>query len=429
MYILSVNSSMHRMGHQSFKSVSIKPDYINSINVGPNTMLEECSDRISERTTESILNKLQSILKEEELVKLEMKTRREVEREKKWYQSVDFHKIDVLENNKYNELNKQRKELVDILIKISNESEKIVSDTVEDLKKYLDNQALLKSKLKSISEFYDTDAELMQNKGFNCIAGYNKEKNILYKYFINEIQKEQYGEISNVPNAILFFGPTGNGKTTFAKAFADETKCNLVSLTIDPFCEKQVADEKFYNELIDVAQKAEKNFLKSKNRTIIFLDEIINVIDKESTILPLITKFIQECSNEYHCTIFATTNHPLKIAMPLEDINEKFPYIVALDPPDVYNKAKVLEYYITPKINTKLDFVKLATFIEQRENVLQERFSISQIKEAICKKITNKEFSENEFFDLLSKIKPNITKDSLIKYEKEIKLLMKNRVI
>ena len=39
------------------------------------------------------------------------------------------------------------------------------------------------------------------------------------------LAKEKNGEEANIPSSILFFGPKGNGKTTFALAFAEEIGC------------------------------------------------------------------------------------------------------------------------------------------------------------------------------------------------------------
>ncbi len=426
MYIIPITNFDKKIPYKNFKAISIDSKYTKGLQNTPSSIIEKGENTITTLSTETILEKLEKLANEEKLIKQEMEIRRQLESEKKWYQKTDYYKLDILENIKLEKIKEQRNALVKTLIDNSNISEKTVLNTIDELKDFADKQKKLQSKLKELSPLLNADAELSKNKGFDSIAGYQQEKDILHKFFINKIKKEQIGEKVTVPGAILFFGPTGNGKTAFAKAFAEESKCKFVSIQMNPFCRKDIADKNFYSDLLNAAQKSEKIFKETSVRTILFIDEIINIIDQQSTILPLIIKFLEECSEKYHCTIFAATNHPLQIALPIEEIHSKFPYIVALDPPNMENKAEILKYYLNPRINTKVNFSNLASSIERIENNYQENFSISQIKEEICKKIIKKDISEEEIIKLISKVKPNITKEALLKYKKEIKLLMKN---
>ena len=123
--------------------------------------------------------------------------------------------------------------------------------------------------------------------GLSKLAGYSEEKNILQQIFIDPLDDEKAGKIPNkkIPNAILFYGPTGCGKTTFAKALADETMCKFEPLKIRGVTQEQ--REKF---LIDsligkrtvanmfsrepgLLEKAQKTYLDTNVRTIILIDE------------------------------------------------------------------------------------------------------------------------------------------------------------
>lgn len=96
-----------------------------------------------------------------------------------------------------------------------------VTQTVDTLKEQL-AQLDSNTQIKSIREsdaIQDLKAKYMSNEGFSQLAGYEDEKNILYKYFISEIEKAKQGKEANVPNAVLFFGPKGNGKTSTTSFF------------------------------------------------------------------------------------------------------------------------------------------------------------------------------------------------------------------
>ena len=130
--------------------------------------------------------------------------------------------------------------------------------------------------------------EFLDKKGFSQIAGYINEKEKLSKSFLDLIDDEKAGKSLKklIPNAILFYGPTGCGKTTFVKALADEADCNLKIIHCrGPQKEKE---QQLYNTLVGytdtdeygndievsgLLEKAQKNFEKTDRRTIILIDE------------------------------------------------------------------------------------------------------------------------------------------------------------
>ncbi len=245
-------------------------------------------------------------------------------------------------------------------------------------------------------------AAYSQLKGFDAIAGYEYEKAVLDKFFISEIKNERAGKEANVPGSILFFGPQGNGKTSFAKAFAQESEARVRNIPTNSTCSKgkerfKIFLDKLYNE----AKLAEEHYQKgdTNQRTIILIDEFDNVAGKNSTIRKELEKFMQTCFDKYHCTVFATTNYPEKIAMNLKKENSAFPYRVALDPPTADTKARVLEFYTKGRDIEPIDIPAAVKKIEEKESSLDTLFC-----NAFLKKIALGAKNQEEIYKMIQKI-------------------------
>jgi len=288
-------------------------------------------------------------------------------------------------------------------------------DPVKTLQRQRANEALNVSK----SKF----GEL---KGFKRVAGYKKEQFILDNFFIKEIKKEKAGNPSQVPGSVLFFGPTGNGKTTFARAFAEETSCEIKPIIT--FGEKQEKEKTFIKKLYEKAEESKQRFEEDKTRTILFVDEIDRVIDKTSCILPQFEEFLKICSEKYHCTVFVATNEPLNIGLDMSK-STNFPYRVSIEPPDRHNTIEVFKHYLEDMTSGKVSCSILAEELRIKGEKEKGVFSNSQIEE-ICLKAAERNCTQE---DLLGIIKdkntvPAIEQKALDKFRREEQELMKNKI-
>ena len=210
-------------------------------------------------------------------------------------------------------------------------------------------------------EIAERRKQILSKSGFYQLAGYNREKAELQKHFIDLIDDERAGKFTKIPNAILFYGPTGCGKTTFAQALAKETQCNYEVIKVkgatqsqreqhllEDLCGYSTGSFGFRSKkegLLDIAQK---NFEESGVRTIILIDEFDRFFSKENSnnkFLKELKGIMENCSEESHVTLFLATNKPQKI--PYELLNShRTGLIVNLDPPDRDNTVSVVEHYI-----------------------------------------------------------------------------------
>lgn len=264
------------------------------------------------------------------------------------------------------------------------------------------------------------------HKGFDSIAGYEEEKFLLTERFINLLPYEMAGQDVEMPNAILFFGPAGNGKTSFAKAFAHSANCEFKKAEPSPTARSRKDKEKtFYDNLLAIAKMSQQNFLENGVRTIILVDEADRFMNSTSSIVQSLKRFLENCSQDYHCTIFATTNNPLDIPSALRS-SSRMPIKVAIDPPDKINSALVFEHYLKDCPNVNMDEINLAELAEEVCSVLPNRaYNNSQIED-ICKECVKhcSEVSQEDLLYYIRKESPKIDKESLEKYKNEVELIV-----
>ena len=216
--------------------------------------------------------------------------------------------------------------------------------------------------------------------GFERIAGYPKEKNVLEITFFKLVDLEKAGEKVDIPH-IAFFGPTGNGKTTFTEAVGQETGCPVVPIpTAFPSTPKR--QEKFMDILETEGQKSEERFQKDRTRTILFVDELTNVINKESTILEKFTNFAKTCSEKYHCTLLSATNHPRELGIDLAQ-NDIIPVKISDDPPTKEDTVRVFQHYLKESAVGDINYNHIADTLIQIGEQKGGTYSNSQIENIV----------------------------------------------
>lgn len=280
-----------------------------------------------------------------------------------------------------------------------------------------DMKELLKNieKAGHVADVFGPMVDLANEKGFKKIAGYQEQKDILMDHIGTPIALEKSGKAANVPGGILFFGPKGNGKTTFADAFAGQLNCQLVKL-------KWTFDEnKNLDNFQKCAEDAQKRFEKDRTRSIILINEFDIFAPKRSKIAGILKDQMDTLSQDYHCTVFATTNFPEEIDDIL--IRDKRFYKVGLPPANKFNAAAVIKHYASPYADSNINYDELAEHIVKTQPI--EAYSNARIEnlvrtfvettENIGKKITHG--------DLLKTIQesiPDISNEALETFKKQL---------
>ncbi len=285
----------------------------------------------------------------------------------------------------------------------------------------IDALTLKAKEAENILKIQEELTKVKENRGWDRIAGYDTEKAILSSEFIQGVGLEKTGQEVILPNGILFFGPTGNGKTTFAKAFAEQAQCPLIEVD-------SIDEADFLEDLNNALKESKKNYKKNNVRSIILIDEFEKYgLDGEKggnrKNVANLKSIMQACSDKYKATLFLTTNNPLDID-PILLVDSRVPVRVFLDPPDRNNADRVFHYYLKGKTTNNINTNELIN--ELFENQGEGAYSNSRIKtivESCFKEAMNAKRTLTEG-DLIRKIKetlPDIKKAHLEKYKYEVK--------
>jgi transitional endoplasmic reticulum ATPase len=172
------------------------------------------------------------------------------------------------------------------------------------------------------------------------------------------------------PKGILLFGPPGTGKTLLAKAVANESECNFISVKGPELLSKWVGEsEKGVREIFRKARQAAPS--------IIFFDEVDALVPKrgtymgsshvtESVVSQILTELdgLEELKN---VTVIGATNRPdmLDPALMRPGRMERHIYV---PPPDAESRRKIFAVYLKDTGALLTDDVTIDDLVTGTEN-------------------------------------------------------------
>ena len=300
------------------------------------------------------------------------------------------------------ESEKQQALLIKQLIEASNTNNKAWEEEIkrmrEELRKEYEEKYNAKTKeaekSQLVNEMYEKMHTFNSQKGFGRIAGYENEKDSLLAQIGNSIISERSGQPAEIPNGILFYGPKGNGKSLFAKAFAEQLDCHHTKIELD------LDEVENWKNLKTAAQKAQENFEKDGKRTIIRIEEFDDFAPIGSKIVSVLKSFMDDVSQKYHATIFATTNFPENI----DDIllrHGRFDVRIGLAPANKANVTEILKYYGKDFADTSVNFEQLAEEIVKVQP--EEAYSNAKIQAIVEDTVKSKTKLQNSGKEMLLK--------------------------
>ena len=227
------------------------------------------------------------------------------------------------------------------------------------------------------------------------------------------------------PKGILLFGPPGTGKTLLAKAVANESECNFISVKGPELLSKWVGEsEKGVREIFRKARQAAPS--------IIFFDEVDALVPKrgtymgsshvtESVVSQILTELdgLEELKN---VTVIGATNRPdmLDPALMRPGRMERHIYV---PPPDAESRKKIFSVYLRDAGALLTEDVRIDDLIAETEHyvgadieALVREAKLSAMREFI---ITMAGKSPEEMSDAAGNIR--LTRKHFLEAEKKVK--------
>lgn len=256
----------------------------------------------------------------------------------------------------------------------------------------------------------------LKNKGLRSIVGqqYDEVKNQLKNEFIiGKIAMARTSQENSVevPNAVIFYGPTGTGKSALSKATAEQSLSFFEDIKVD-----NEYPEKSFAIIKKMALESKKNYEESgiKKRTIIRVDEADGIVGKGSPILKDFKEFAKDCSKKYKCTLFLTTNNPFDLD---EELAAKTRLKFKVMPANRESAKEIIEHTLN---NTKPVYESVDPLVDALFSNPQKIFSNRHIVDRVIGNVqANKENpSIKDYVEQIEKgfVKPSISKEKLAKF-------------
>ena len=299
----------------------------------------------------------------------------------------------------------------------------------------------LKEQNRILTKFADKKYEEANGYGLGRIAGYYEDKNLLNAAFISPYKKsynpETKYESYNVPNGVLLYGTSGNGKTTLAEGIIEE----LMNTTDTEYYNlSDLKRSKLEDKLSEIKEKAQLDWINNNKRTIIFLDEFDgfapnpNIIKRklqgdetENPSNGYLKNFMNDCS-QFGITIIATTNYPRNIEKPFIDNDSRFSVRTAIEPPQAEDITQILNYYLKGVTDNTVNLEEITDILIQKTDRNKAMFSSSKIEKLAQKakdqaKKEKRFVSQEDLLKIANKTNPNIDSNDIENFKEDFEFI------
>ncbi|MCD6575947.1 MAG: CDC48 family AAA ATPase [Nanoarchaeota archaeon] len=224
----------------------------------------------------------------------------------------------------------------------------------------------------------------------------------------------------NPPKGILLIGPPGCGKTLLAKAVANESEANFISVKGPEIFSKWVGEsEKAIREIFRRARQA--------SPCIIFFDEIDSLTPRRGTSMgsdvseKVVAQLLTEMDgleNLSDVVIIAATNRPDMVDPALLRPG-RFDRIILVPPPDREARLRILKVHTKSMPLAKdVDLEKIADETEGYSGADLQAICREAGMQALREDMNAKEVKAKHFKKAMELIKPSLTKKDVEVYEK-----------
>ncbi|MBN2421577.1 CDC48 family AAA ATPase [Candidatus Woesearchaeota archaeon] len=220
------------------------------------------------------------------------------------------------------------------------------------------------------------------------------------------------------PKGILLYGPPGAGKTMLAKAIANESDANFISIKGPELLSKWVGESE--KAVRKIFQKA-----RQLSPAIIFFDEIDSIVPKrgmsadsgvtERVVNQLLTE-IDGLVEMKDVVVIAATNRPDMVDPALLRPG-RFDRLLLVQIPDEAMREKIFKLHTTGMPLKGVDLKKLAKETEGYVGADIETISREAGILALRKDIKAKEITQANFDEALTKVRPSVDAEAKVTYD------------
>jgi len=253
--------------------------------------------------------------------------------------------------------------------------------------------------------------------GFDCIAGMNELKKKIYQEVIFPFYNaDKYKKFNlTLPNGIIFYGPTGCGKTFFVERLAEELDMNYIKVD-----HADLASPYIHESVSMIAQTFKK--AKEQAPCIVFIDELESLVPSRTEIgqdVPHkheeIDEFLMHLDNaaKDKILVIGATNH-LDMIDPAIQRSGRFDIKIYVAPPDATARAELFRNALKDiPYEKKIDFDFLATITDKYTsadivNIVQSTARYAAVR---SKKRITQEMLEQTIYEIPSSLDMNEVED------------------
>lgn len=298
-------------------------------------------------------------------------------------------------------LEKENKELENKKTEIEQKQRALAEQEAASNKKNAEalakQQAVLAEQRKLIEILQNFNAKALEIKkgiGLGTTAGYAEDKAALNEVFLSPYRKSFDSDNileNHIPNGILLYGLSGNGKTTLAKGIIQEL-LNDENTDTAFYDLSDISRKDLQEKLSAIKEKAEQEFNEKGRRTLILMDEFDGLAPNPNKLTQLVKgeeaenksnsylkNFMNDCS-DYGITIIATTNYPQNIESPFLINNNRFEVKTVIEPPNEDDISQILEYYLDGVTEGKINYQEAAKLMMNNARNKEAKYSCSCVE-------------------------------------------------
>ncbi|MDO4183743.1 MAG: ATP-binding protein [Rhodospirillales bacterium] len=283
-------------------------------------------------------------------------------------------------------------------------------DNIKEVQQYLQQQPWVLGALIVVGVFfvYKIVMSMHEKKspyGFERVAGmYELKKKIYQDVIFPFYNAERYKKFNlTLPNGIIFYGPTGCGKTFFVECLAEELNMNFIKVS-----HADLASPYVHESVAKIAETFEH--AKSVKPCIVFFDEIESLVPARAKLSADITykkeevdEFLTHLNNasKEGILVIGATNH-IDVIDPAVQRSGRFDLKIYVSPPDDDARAELF-YKALKEIphDKEIDFSELSRLTANYTsadivNIVQStaRYAVVSDHKQISQKMLERSISE-----------------------------------